>query len=98
MMEGTLSKTLFYYTVRVIRVPAVVSLVYAADSIAHAIASLVLRSFDAPEDAIQSMSVAIREIEFFLQTVYGDSKDFSGSTIRVKFQGLCQGNGATPAG
>ena len=29
---------------------------------------------------------------------YGDSKDFRGSTIQIKFQGLCQGNGAASAG
>ena len=44
------------------------------------------------------MLVAIEEMKFFLWTAYGDSKDFAGSTIEVKFQGLCQGNGAAPAG
>ena len=34
----------------------------------------------------------------FLQTAYGDSKNFSGSTINLKFQGICQGSGAAPAG
>jgi hypothetical protein len=29
---------------------------------------------------------------------YGDSKDFANSRIEVKYQGLCQGNGAAPAG
>ena len=33
-----------------------------------------------------------------MRTAYGDSKRFRGSKIRVKFQGLCQGNGAAPAG
>ena len=37
-------------------------------------------------------------MKFLLRTAYGDSKDFSGSTIEVKTQGLCQGNGAEPAG
>ena len=43
------------------------------------------------------MLEAIEEMKFFLQTVYGDLKDFSGSTIEVKTQVLCQGNGAAPA-
>ncbi len=29
---------------------------------------------------------------------YRDSKDFANSNIEVKYQGLCQGNGAAPAG
>ena len=37
-------------------------------------------------------------MNYFLRTVYGDSKEYMGSTIEVKFQGLCQGNGAAPAG
>jgi len=37
-------------------------------------------------------------MKYFLRTAYGDSKDFAGSSIEVKFQGLCQGNGAAPAG
>ena len=44
------------------------------------------------------MLEAIEEMKFFLRTAYGDSKDFSGSTVEVKTQGLCRGNGAAPAG
>ena len=44
------------------------------------------------------MLKTVEEMEIFLQTAYGDSKDFSGSTTEVKTQGLCQGNGAAPAG
>ena len=33
-----------------------------------------------------------------MRTACGDSKKFSGSKIRAKCQGLCQGNGAAPAG
>jgi hypothetical protein len=44
------------------------------------------------------MLTAIEEMKYFLRTAYGDSKEFAGSTIEVKYQGLCQGNGAAPAG
>ena len=44
------------------------------------------------------MLTAIQEMKYFLRTAYGDSKNFRGSTIQIKFQGLCQGNGAAPAG
>ena len=63
--DGTLSKTLFYDIVRVLRVPAAISSVDAAncyDSIAHAIASMVFQSFGVPEEGVQSMLVAIEEI------------------------------------
>ena len=44
------------------------------------------------------MLTAIEEMKYFLCTAYGDSKEYVGSTIEVKFQGICQGNGAAPAG
>ena len=44
------------------------------------------------------MLYTIEEMKYFLRTAYGDSKNFRGHKISVKFQGLCQGNGAAPAG
>ncbi len=37
-------------------------------------------------------------MKFFLRTGFGDSTDFASSTLLIKTQGLCQGNGASPAG
>jgi hypothetical protein len=37
-------------------------------------------------------------MKFFLRTGFGDSAIFSGNGISIKTQGLCQGNGAAPAG
>ena len=99
--DGSLAKVLFYDIVRQARVSAGLSSIDAAncyDSIAHAIASLVFQAFGVPEEAIQSMLTAIEEMKYFLRTAYGDSKDFAGSSLSIKFQGLCQGNGAAPAG
>ena len=99
--DGSLAKVLFYDIVRQSRVAAGLASIDAAncyDSIAHAIASLVFQAFGVPEEAIESMLTAIEEMKYFLRTAYGDSRDFVGSTIDVKFQGLCQGNGAAPAG
>ena len=36
-------------------------------------------------------------MKYFLHTSYGDSKEYVGSTIEVKFQGLCQDNREAPA-
>jgi hypothetical protein len=35
---------------------------------------------------------------FFLRTGCGESKDFASATGEIKTQGMCQGNGAAPAG
>ena len=44
------------------------------------------------------MLTEIEKMKHFLQTAYGDSKNVSGSTIELKFQGIFQGNGAALAG
>ena len=67
------------------------------DNVVHAIASLVFEAFGVPEEAIKSMLTAIEEMKYFLQTAYRDSKSCTGSRIKIKFQGLCQGNRAAPA-
>lgn len=99
--DGSLAKTLLYDIGRQLRVPFALSSVDAAncyDSIAHAIASLIFQAFGVPEEAVQSMLETIQDMKFFLRTAFGDSKEFAGSSLEVKFQGLCQGNGAAPAG
>ena len=99
--DGTLARVLFFDLVRQARIPAGMSSVDAAncyDRIAHAIASLVFQSFGVSMESAASMLKAIEEMKFFLRTAYGDSKDFAGSTVEVRTQGLCQGNGAAPAG
>ena len=44
------------------------------------------------------MLTTIQEMNVFLQTGFGDSTDFASSTLSINTQGLCQGNGASPAG
>jgi hypothetical protein len=44
------------------------------------------------------MLSTIQEMKFFLRTGYGDSKVYAGSAEGKRTQGLCQGNGAAPAG
>jgi len=99
--DGALAKVLFYDIVRQFRLPAGISSVDAAncyDSIAHAIASLIFQSMGVPLEGVAAMLEAIQEMKYFLRTAYGDSEDFANSRIEVKYQGLCQGNGAAPAG
>jgi hypothetical protein len=97
----TLCKTLFYDITRKARVPVAILLFDASncyDRIAHAMASLVFQAFGVPTTAIESMLGTIESMKFFLQTGFGDSKSFAGGGISIKSQGLCQGNGAAPAG
>ena len=68
------------------------------DSIAHAIALLVFKSFGVPLEAFESILIAIEEMKYFLWTAYGDLKNISGGTIELNFQVLCQVSGAAPAG
>jgi hypothetical protein len=44
------------------------------------------------------MLKTIQEMKLFFWMAYGDSKDFVGSLMDVKTQGLCQGTGTAPAG
>ena len=44
------------------------------------------------------MLTEIEYMKYFLRTAYKNSKEYVGSTIEVKFQGLCQGNGEAPSG
>jgi hypothetical protein len=51
-----------------------------------------------PIEGVEAMLSAIQDMKYFLRAAYGDSTNFRGSKIEIKYQGLCQGNGAAPAG
>jgi len=99
--DGTLTKVLTYDIIRQTRQSAGLASVDANncyDRIAHAIASLVFQAFGVPLSASEAMLTTIQEMKFFLRTGFDDSNDFVSSTLSIKTQGLCQGNGASPAG
>ena len=99
--DGALCKVLYYDIVRQSRLTAAIASVDASncyDSIAHAIALLIFQACGVTLESIESMLDAIQNMKYFLRTAFGDSKNFRGSKVEVKFQGLCQGNGAAPAG
>jgi hypothetical protein len=98
--DGTLCKTLFYDITRQARVPAAIALVNTSncyERIAHAMTSLVFQAFGVPITAVESMLTTIENKIFFLQKGFGDSMSFLGGGISIKTQGMCQGNGASPA-
>jgi hypothetical protein len=99
--NGTLAKTFFYDLVCQSQRPAGLSLVNADNCynrIAHAIALLVCQLFGVPQEAIGLMLRTIQEMKIFLHTAFGDSKTAAGLHMEIKMQGLCQENGAAPAG
>jgi hypothetical protein len=99
--NGTLCKTLFYDITKQARVPLATASVDASncyDRIAHAMASMIFQAFGVPMTATESMLGAIENMKFFLCTGFGDSKTIKGEGVSIKMQGLCQGNGALPAG
>jgi hypothetical protein len=98
--NGGLARTLFYNIVWQTQSPAAIASVDASncyDRITHAMASLIFQSFGVEDTAVAAMLETIQNMKFFLCTAYRDSKDFAGSSIELKTQGLGQGNGASPA-
>jgi hypothetical protein len=98
--NGMLCKMLFYNITMQARVLAAIASVDASNCynrIAHAMASMIFQAFSVPTTAIESMLGAIENIKFVFRTGYEDSKTFAGGGISIKMQGLCQGNGASPA-
>jgi hypothetical protein len=99
--DGTLTKVIAYDIIRQSCRPAGIASVDADncyDRIAHAIALLVFQAFGVPSSAEECMLTTIQEMKFFLRTGFRDSTDFASLQFEIKTQGLCQGNGASPAG
>lgn len=99
--DGALVKILFYDIVRQCRLSAAISSVHDSncyDSIAHAIALIIFQDCRVLVEGVEAMLSAIQDMKYFLRTAYGDSCNFRGSKIEIKYQGLCQGNGAALTG
>jgi hypothetical protein len=94
--DGTLVKVLFYDIVRQTRCAVDADNCY--NRIAHPIASLVFQALGVKREVCESMFSTIQDMKFFLRTGFGDSKEYASATGEVKTQGMCQGNGAAPAG
>jgi hypothetical protein len=65
-------------------------------------ALMILQAIGVPTPAIKSMLSTIQNMKFYLRTGHGDSQDYAGRETtdeidQVKPQGMCQGNGASPA-
>jgi hypothetical protein len=99
--DGTLTKVLTYDVIRQTRWSAGIASIDADNCynrIAHAITSLVFQAFSVPLSASELMLMAIQNMRFFLRMGFGNSTDFASLKLSIKTQGLCQGNGVSPAG
>jgi hypothetical protein len=61
-------------------------------------ASLIFQSFGVKSAAVSAMLKTIQEMRFFPRTACGNSNTFARLTIKIKVQGLGQGNGLSPVG
>jgi hypothetical protein len=103
--DGTLSKVLFFDIARQLRRPAGLASIDADNCynhITHSMASMIFQAFEVPTPAIASQLSMIQRMHFYLCTGYGDSKEYAGgdqddSDDPIRTQGMCQGNGASPA-
>jgi hypothetical protein len=103
--DGTLSKVLFFDIAHQLRHPAGLASVDADNCynlIAHPMASMIFQAFGVPTPAIALQLSTIQRMRFYLCTGYGDSKEYAGgdqddSDDPIRTQGMCQGNGASPA-
>ena len=59
------------------------------DSIAHTIASVIFQGLGVTVGAVESMLETVQNMKYFLRIAYGDSRQFFGSRVEIKFQGIC---------
>lgn len=63
----------------------------------HSFASLAIQAVGIKVSVISTMLMAIQRMKFHLRTGYGDSITNYKSEPDIPYQGICQGNGASPA-
>ena len=89
--DAVLVQVLAYNITRQKRAPFIVASANAAqchDRIAHSIAALSLKASKVPDSSIRCMLKPIREMEFFINTAFGESKTSVSGKNKPK-QGAC---------
>jgi len=69
------------------------------DSVAHPPSSITCQHLSAASSVLETIFSTIQNMKIFLQTAHGNSSTFYGSPSMegLPFQGVCQGNSASPA-
>lgn len=68
------------------------------DRVNHSYAALTLQAFGVPQSAVLTMISALSHMQFSIRTAFGESPVLYGGSENNPYHGLCQGNGAAPAG
>ena len=67
------------------------------DRIVHSLSILLCQKEGAPMSSLLMMFGIIQCMTYYIRTTFGDSKGSYGGHKDIPFQGICQGNGASPA-
>ena len=99
-IDHAFHKALTYDIIRQFRVPGVLCSNDAKscyDRVAHSIASLAYRRLGVPDPPVACMLKTIQTMKHHVRTNFGDSKFcMSADGSLIPFQGVLQGNGASP--
>lgn len=99
-IDHAVHKRIWYDIVRQTRQPAYMISNDAKsnyDRILHTIASLAYKRIGIPDAPVHSMLITIQLMRHYIRTSYGDSITFMNcSGVLIPYQGLLQGNGASP--
>ena len=100
-IDHAVNKRLSYDLMRLFRSPGALCSNDAKscyDRILHSITSLSMRRLGIPEPPIDCMLTCIQKMEHFIRTTHGDSDHaYSSNHTPIPFQGVLQGNGASPS-
>ena len=100
-IDHAINKRLSYDMMRLYRSPGALCSNDAKscyDRILHSIVALSMRRLGIPEPPIECMLKCIQKMDHFIRTNHGDSEtSYSSKNSFIPFQGVLQGNGASPA-
>ena len=100
-IDHAVHKALTFDIIRQYRIPSALCSNDAKscyNRVAHAIASLAYRRLGVPDPPVSCMLRTIQHMKHHVRTNFGDSKFcMSSDGLLVPFQGVLQGNGASPA-
>ena len=100
-IDHAINKRLSYDMMRLYRAPGALCSNDAKscyDRILHSIVSLSMRRLGIPEPPIECMLKCIQKMDHHIRTTHGDSEiTYSSKNSPIPFQGVLQGNGASPS-
>jgi hypothetical protein len=100
-IDHAINKRLSYDILRLNRAPGALCSNDAKscyDRILHSIVALSMKRLGLPAPPVECMLECIQKMDHYIRTNHGDSdKAYSSKDTRIPFQGVLQGNGASPS-